>query len=68
MPYGKPVGVPCVQLTSDLKCAFFGKQERPAICVRLQPSPEMCGTSTKETLLYLSELERLTLPEQGKGV
>ncbi|MFC0402948.1 YkgJ family cysteine cluster protein [Paraburkholderia rhizosphaerae] len=30
MPDGKPAGVRCVQLGDDLRCAIFGKPERPA--------------------------------------
>ena len=30
MPHGKPAGVPCIQLTSDLRCALFGDPRRPA--------------------------------------
>jgi hypothetical protein len=63
MPDGKPAGVRCVQLTEDNLCKLFGQPERPAVCVRLRPMEEMCGTSTEEALIYLTELERLTLPD-----
>lgn len=62
MPNGKPAGVRCVQLTSDNRCKLFGLPERPAVCVRLRPSEEMCGSSADEALAYLTELERLTAP------
>lgn len=62
MPNGKPAGVPCVQLTEDLRCALFGRPERPAFCGGLMPSTQMCGTSTAEALGYLHWLERETLP------
>lgn len=62
MPDGKPAGVRCVQLTDDNLCRLFGLPERPAVCVRLRPSPEMCGDTAEEAMLYLSTLELLTLP------
>ena len=62
MPDGKPAGVRCVQLTDDNLCRLFGRPERPAVCLSLRPSAEMCGASTAEALLYLTELEHLTRP------
>jgi uncharacterized protein len=62
MPAGKPAGVRCVQLTSDLRCRLFGMPERPAVCRGLRPGPEMCGGTREENLAYLDELERLTTP------
>lgn len=60
MPRGKPAGVRCVQLTDDNLCKLFGLPERPAVCVGLRPSAEMCGASAGEAMVYLSELELLT--------
>ncbi|HZE99011.1 MAG TPA: YkgJ family cysteine cluster protein [Planctomycetota bacterium] len=62
MPGGKPAGVRCVQLTPDLRCALFGRPERPTICVRLRPLSEMCGGSRDEALAGLEALERATAP------
>ncbi|EJL89152.1 hypothetical protein family (UPF0153) [Herbaspirillum sp. CF444] len=62
MPNGKPAGVPCVQLMEDLRCAIFGKPERPACCSGLQASLEMCGDSRESGMFYLSRLEQLTAP------
>ena len=62
MPLGKPAGVPCVQLTADLRCALFGRPERPPVCSSLRPSEEMCGSSTTYALQYLAQLERHTEP------
>lgn len=62
MPDGKPAGVRCVQLTEDNRCKLFGLPERPAVCVRLRPSAEMCRNTAEEALAGLEELERLTLP------
>jgi Fe-S-cluster containining protein len=60
MPDGKPAGVRCIHLTDDLRCALWGKAERPAVCDRLRPSPEMCGDSAEDALSRLAELEKLT--------
>ncbi|MFO7170836.1 MAG: YkgJ family cysteine cluster protein [Chloroflexota bacterium] len=62
MPNGKPAGVRCVQLTADNRCRLFGRPERPAVCVSLRPSPEMCGTTSEEALVRLTFLERATAP------
>lgn len=62
MPRGKPAGVPCVQLTDDLRCALFGRPERPAVCVALRPEPAMCGASRAEALGHLAHLEAMTAP------
>ncbi len=62
MPEGKPAGVRCVQLTADNLCLLFGKPERPAVCLNLRPTPEMCGDSNNEAMSLLTQLEKLTLP------
>ncbi|GIV78858.1 YkgJ family cysteine cluster protein [Litorilinea aerophila] len=64
MPNGKPAGVRCVQLTEDNRCKLYGKPERPAVCVRLRPSAEMCGTSAEEAYRNLIQLEWMTAPEE----
>jgi Fe-S-cluster containining protein len=62
MSGGKPAGIPCIQLLPDMRCALFGKPERPAVCVSLRPTEEMCGVSAQEALAGLSRLEFLTQP------
>ncbi|AWV06006.1 Fe-S-cluster oxidoreductase [Lysobacter maris] len=62
MPHGKPAGVPCVQLDDRMRCRIFGKPERPAFCVSLRPSQEMCGSSREDALTMLNALELLTRP------
>ena len=62
MPQGKPAGVKCVQLMEDFRCAIFGRPERPAFCVSLRPTQEMCGNSRDEALFYLTALEKKTDP------
>ena len=62
MPHGKPAGVRCVQLTGDNRCRLFGLPERPAFCVGLRPSAEMCGGTADEAMAYLDALELATCP------
>lgn len=62
MPHGKPAGVPCVQLTADLRCAIFGHPDRPAVCSSLQPSEDMCGDSREQAMRWLGGLESITAP------
>jgi len=61
MPDGKRAGERCVQLLPDYRCALFGKPERPAVCVSLRPSEEMCGTGREHALIFLGSLEKATL-------
>ena len=63
MPNGKPAGVACVQLDADLRCRLFGRPERPAVCVDLRPSVEMCGDGREQAMLWLSRLEQQTAPK-----
>ena len=62
MPQGKPAGVRCVQLTEDNRCKLFGQPERPAFCVSLRPSAEMCGADAAAAMEWLGRLESLTQP------
>jgi uncharacterized protein len=62
MPHGKPAGVPCVQLMPDMRCAVFGKPERPGFCGGLQPSNEMCGVDREAALVWLIQLDNATAP------
>jgi len=54
--------VRCAQLTEDLRCAVFGRPERPACCSGLRPSPQMCGRSRADALRRLGRLEAATRP------
>jgi hypothetical protein len=63
MPNGKPAGVRCVQCGEDLRCAIFGRPERPACCSGLQPRLEMCGPDRGRALAWLTLLEAQTRPE-----
>jgi uncharacterized protein len=60
MPRGKRAGERCVQLLPDLRCAIFGRPERPAVCASLRPTQEMCGANREEALAFLFRLEAAT--------
>jgi uncharacterized protein len=62
MPDGKPGGVKCVQLDEAWRCRLFGQPDRPAVCVGLRPSAEMCGVSRDQALQWLTRLEQETHP------
>lgn len=62
MPQGKPANVPCPQLTADLRCALFGRPERPPVCASLQPTADMCGGSRAHAIRWLTRLEVATAP------
>ncbi|WP_088653787.1 YkgJ family cysteine cluster protein [Geofilum rhodophaeum] len=58
MPNGKPAGMPCIHLTSDLQCGIFHSPDRPRVCAGFKPEPLVCGTNRDEALAILSALER----------
>lgn len=62
MPDGKPAGVRCAQLMDDMRCAVFGKPERPAFCGGLRPAADMCGPDREYAIAWLTRLERATAP------
>jgi len=66
LPQGKEAGVRCVQLTPDNLCRLFGRPERPAVCVSLRPSLDMCGQTAAEAIAILAALEWATRPEAEK--
>jgi uncharacterized protein len=62
MPNGKRAGERCVQLRPDMRCAIFGKPERPAFCASLRPDGDMCGISAADAMARLEALELATRP------
>jgi Fe-S-cluster containining protein len=62
MPDGKPAGQRCVQLDEEDHCRIFGHPNRPTVCASLQPSPDMCGNSREQAMLWLGRLQKLTDP------
>lgn len=63
LPRGKPAGLPCPHLTSDMGCSLYGLPERPAVCGSLGRLPDMCGASREDALARLELMERMTKPE-----
>jgi hypothetical protein len=63
MPHGKPAGIPCVQLLPDMRCAIFGRPERPAFCASLRPTETMCRSDRVEALVHLADMEIATRPD-----
>ena len=49
-----------MNLLPDLRCALFGRPERPSVCASLRPQPEMCGDDRNAALAYLDALEDAT--------
>jgi len=62
MPNGKRAGERCVQLLPDMRCAIFGKPERPAFCASLRPAEDMCGVSAGDAMTRIAALELATRP------
>ena len=62
MPLGKKAGERCIQLTIDNKCMLFGQANRPAVCLSISPSDEMCGDDSTYALNWLIALEKATTP------
>jgi len=62
MPEGKPAGVPCVHLTTELACGIYNDPARPAVCHNFKADPEVCGTSREEAFNLLQALERGEVP------
>ncbi|OIN04771.1 YkgJ family cysteine cluster protein [Oceanisphaera psychrotolerans] len=60
MPNGKAAGESCLHLLEDMRCALFGKPERPAVCAAFKAMPDVCGDSQAEALWLIEELESAT--------
>jgi hypothetical protein len=56
MPEGKPAGVKCKHLTSDYRCALWGKPERPDVCNAFRAEPDFCGSDRNEAMSILTSL------------
>lgn len=62
LPDGKAAGVRCPHLTAEVRCALWGRPERPRVCTGLRPGPEMCGDSAAAAMATLLRWETLTAP------
>jgi hypothetical protein len=56
MPEGKPVGVRCIHLKEDYRCAIYYDPQRPKSCSGFIPEPDFCGTTREEALKILYSL------------
>lgn len=63
MPDGKPAGVRCIHLTSDLRCGIFLSETRPRVCAGFRAEPLVCGNSREEALKILGDLEGIVYKE-----
>ena len=68
MPGGKPAGVRCINLSEDNICIIHDRSDYPEVCRDLKPTQEMCCASYEEAFAYLTELERLTGPNQDSAL
>jgi hypothetical protein len=62
MRRGKPAGVRCIALTSELRCALFGRPERPRVCSDFKAEVAVCGRDQVAALRLLGQLEKQSLP------
>ena len=60
MPNCKPAGVACIHLTTERRCAIFGRPERPRVCADFMADAEVCGSTADEALQILSWWEQAT--------
>lgn len=61
MPNGKKAGERCIQLDDNNLCKIFGKPERPKVCSAFSAEEWVCGTTSEEAMLILTDLEKQTL-------
>ncbi len=62
MENGKPAGMRCIQLNDNNLCRLFGKPERPKVCHDFKACPSICGTTNRQAMLNIQELEQLSQP------
>jgi hypothetical protein len=67
MPAGKAAGVPCVHLSTTMRCALYGDARRPAVCDAFKAEREYCGDNREQALARLAQLEILSLPDAIGG-
>lgn len=63
MPGGKPAGVACAHLSTEMRCALFGDSRRPAVCHEFMPEVEYCGDTREQALMRLAQLEIQSAPD-----
>lgn len=62
MPHGKPAGTACIHLADNSTCLIYDKPNRPGVCAAFKADPEVCGTTRKEAMMVLGDLERGIAP------
>ena len=62
MPFGKPAGVRCVNLSGENRCRIYGRQDYPAVCANFKASSGTCGNDNEFAMENQEKLERLTSP------
>lgn len=58
MPEGKPAGIRCIHLTEDMRCAIFNDPGRPKVCSDFKAEELVCGSSGREAMKILEDLEK----------
>ncbi|NVN94204.1 MAG: YkgJ family cysteine cluster protein [Bacteroidetes bacterium] len=57
MPEGKPANTRCIQLTDNLLCKLFGKENRPKVCQNFKFDTLICGENQEDAMRIMNELE-----------
>ena len=65
MPLGKPAGVSCLHLDSEMRCKLFGDPRRPALCDAFAAEPSICGNSREQALQNIAVLEFESAPGEN---
>lgn len=59
-PNGKPAGERCKQLDDNNLCKLFATAQRPKVCFDFKACSWICGDSSEQALITLTELETAT--------
>jgi Fe-S-cluster containining protein len=60
MENGKRAGERCVQLDETNLCKFFGKPQRPKVCLDFKACDWICSDNNETAFITLTELELST--------
>ncbi|RUO56559.1 YkgJ family cysteine cluster protein [Pseudidiomarina homiensis] len=60
MPAGKPAGIRCIHLTENNLCGIFHHPDRPKVCADFTAERSVCGSTRKDALILLTQLEQET--------
>jgi hypothetical protein len=56
---GKPAGVRCIHLNTNLKCTIYKSPDRPLVCAGFQADKLVCCNTREEAIKVFTELESL---------